>query len=96
VRQVRTAGLLAAVDLVPDRSTEDRWDPSLRVAERVYQAAMAGGLLVLPGSGNVDGVRGEHITLAPPFVTSDDELAAMVDRLAGAIDRVSAGLRGAR
>jgi adenosylmethionine-8-amino-7-oxononanoate aminotransferase len=96
VRQVRTAGLLAAVDLVPGRHAEDRWDPSLQVAEQVARAAFAAGLLVLPGSGNVDGVRGDHVTLAPPFVTSDDELAEMVHRLAGAIERVSVSLEGAR
>jgi len=33
-----------------------------------------------------DGTNGDAIVLGPPFVITDDELAAVVDRLAEAIE----------
>ena len=31
---------------------------------------------------------GEHVLLAPPFIVGEDEIGAIVDRLAAAIDAV--------
>ena len=35
---------------------------------RVKKAAMARGLMVYPMGGTIDGVRGDHVLLAPPFI----------------------------
>ena len=48
---------------------------------------MKEGLCVYPSSGTIDGTRGDHVLLAPPFTISDDELATAVDRLATVVDR---------
>ena len=42
---------------------------------------MARGLMVYPMGGTIDGQRGDHVLLAPPFIVTDDELDAIVDRL---------------
>jgi adenosylmethionine-8-amino-7-oxononanoate aminotransferase len=47
---------------------------------------MARGLMTYPGGGTVDGRRGDHIVLAPPFNVTEDVLGLIVDRLAGAVD----------
>ena len=47
---------------------------------------MARGLMVYPMGGTVDGNQGDHIVLAPPFITSETELAAIVERLRDSID----------
>ena len=49
-------------------------------------AAFARGLLVYPMGGTVDGRYGDHILLAPPFITTDADLTQIVDRLADAVD----------
>jgi adenosylmethionine-8-amino-7-oxononanoate aminotransferase len=36
--------------------------------------------------GAIDGRRGAHVLLAPPFIVSDAELALVVERLRAAID----------
>jgi adenosylmethionine-8-amino-7-oxononanoate aminotransferase len=36
--------------------------------------------------GTIDGARGDHVLLAPPFIISDDELDLLVERLVEAID----------
>ena len=40
----------------------------------IKREAMARGLMVYPMGGTIDGARGDHVLLAPPFIISDDEL----------------------
>jgi adenosylmethionine-8-amino-7-oxononanoate aminotransferase len=49
---------------------------------------MARGLMVFPGAGTIDGVRGDHVVIAPPFIATDSDLADIVARLADALDAV--------
>jgi adenosylmethionine-8-amino-7-oxononanoate aminotransferase len=46
---------------------------------------MAQGLMVYPMGGTIDGVRGDHVLLAPPFIAGDDDLDRIVERLAVAL-----------
>jgi adenosylmethionine-8-amino-7-oxononanoate aminotransferase len=36
--------------------------------------------------GTIDGQRGDHVLLAPPFIVTDAELEVIVDRLGAALD----------
>jgi adenosylmethionine-8-amino-7-oxononanoate aminotransferase len=36
--------------------------------------------------GTIDGQRGDHVLLAPPFIVTDADLDAIVHRLAKALD----------
>jgi adenosylmethionine-8-amino-7-oxononanoate aminotransferase len=36
--------------------------------------------------GTIDGRRGNHILLAPPFIIDDDHVAELVEKLGQAID----------
>jgi adenosylmethionine-8-amino-7-oxononanoate aminotransferase len=47
---------------------------------------MARGLLVYPMGGTIDGTVGDHITLAPPFTVTEEELAMIVARLGEAVE----------
>jgi adenosylmethionine-8-amino-7-oxononanoate aminotransferase len=89
VGDVRGRGLLLALELVADRPTRACFDPRLGVSLRVRDAALECGLLVYPGSGTVDGARGDHILLAPPYNVSDIELDLIVARLAQALECVA-------
>ena len=48
--------------------------------------AMARGLMVYPMGGTVDGKKGDHILLAPPFIIESDAVDTIVDGLGLAID----------
>ena len=87
VGDIRGRGLFWGVELVSDRATKQWFDPSRKLHARIKAEAMAEGLMVYPMSGTVDGVRGDHILLAPPFIASEDELAQIVQRLGVAVDR---------
>jgi adenosylmethionine-8-amino-7-oxononanoate aminotransferase len=93
VGDIRGRGLFWGVELVADRSTKQWFDPARKLHARIKAEAMVEGLMVYPMSGTVDGVRGDHVLLAPPFVSSEDELALLVRRLGVAIDRAIASTR---
>ena len=86
VGDIRGRGLFQAVELVEDRSTKEPFDPSLKLHAKVKKAAMARGLMVYPMGGTIDGQRGDHVLLAPPFIVTEEQIGDIVDRLGSAID----------
>ena len=92
VGDIRGRGLLVALELVADRAGKAPFDPTHKLNLRIKEAALARGLACYPGGGTVDGVRGDHVLLAPPFITSAEEIALIVDRLGAAVDDALTGL----
>jgi adenosylmethionine-8-amino-7-oxononanoate aminotransferase len=86
VGDVRGRGLFHGVELVLDRSSKEPFDPKLKMHARVKREAMARGLLVYPMGGTADGVRGDHVLIAPPFIIDSAEIDMIVERLGEAID----------
>jgi adenosylmethionine-8-amino-7-oxononanoate aminotransferase len=86
VGDIRGRGLFQAVELVEDRSTKTPFDPVRKLHARVKKAAMARGLMVYPMGGTIDGQRGDHVLLAPPFIVTAEQIGEIVDRLGSAID----------
>jgi len=86
VGDVRGRGLFVGVELVADRDSKQPLDPARRTHSRVKSEAMQHGLLVYPMGGTVDGRQGDHILIAPPFISTAADIDAMVERLAPAID----------
>ena len=39
-----------------------------------------------PMGGTIDGARGDHVLLAPPFIVTDEELDLLIERLVEAVD----------
>lgn len=92
VGDIRGRGLFWGVELVKAKNTKVPFDPSLKLHARVKKEAFARGLMVYPMGGTVDGLYGDHILLAPPFIASDAELALVAKQLAVAVDAaISAG-----
>jgi adenosylmethionine-8-amino-7-oxononanoate aminotransferase len=86
VGDIRGRGLFLALELVRDRASKEPFDPALKVHARVKRAALDAGLMCYPMGGTIDGMRGDHVLLAPPFIIGDDELDLLVERLATALD----------
>ncbi len=91
VGDIRGRGLFQAIELVRDRASKEPFDPKLKLAARIRQEAMAVGLMCYPMGGTIDGARGDHVLLAPPFIVTDEELDLLIERLAEAVDRAVAG-----
>jgi adenosylmethionine-8-amino-7-oxononanoate aminotransferase len=88
VGDIRGRGLFRGIELVKDRTTKVPFDPSLSVAAKIKKAAFAEGLICYPMSGTIDGRRGDHILLAPPFIIEDDQIDELTDKLERAINTV--------
>ena len=85
VGDVRGRGLFVGVELVRDRDTKATFDPALKLHAAVKREAMQRGLMVYPMGGTIDGVHGDHILIAPPFVCTAQQIDTIVERLSGAI-----------
>jgi adenosylmethionine-8-amino-7-oxononanoate aminotransferase len=85
VGDIRGRGLMQAIELVEDRSTKTPFEPARRLHARIKTQAMARGLMVYPMGGTLDGARGDHVLLAPPFISTEADLDQIVDRLAQSV-----------
>jgi adenosylmethionine-8-amino-7-oxononanoate aminotransferase len=92
VGDIRGRGLFWGVELVQDRGSKAPFDPAAKLHARVKRECMARGLMTYPMPGTIDGRRGDHVLLAPPFIVEESHLELVVDRLHGAIDAAIASL----
>jgi len=83
VGEVRGVGLVAAVELVSDKSTHENFDPALGVGAYCMARAQDHGLLIRA-------LAGDALAFSPPLVISEDEVGMIVDRFGKALDDTAA------
>jgi adenosylmethionine-8-amino-7-oxononanoate aminotransferase len=88
VGEIRGLGLLLGIEFVQDKSTREPFPKEQNIAERIRQAALNENVLTYPTQGCVDGVNGDHILLAPPFIISQQESAQVARVLHSALQKV--------
>jgi adenosylmethionine-8-amino-7-oxononanoate aminotransferase len=93
VGDARGRGLFLGLELVADRDTKQAFDPKRKLHARVKQEAMARGLMVYPTGGTVDGIAGDNVLLAPPFIVDRPTVDTIVERLGDAIDAATVAAR---
>lgn len=86
VGDMRGRVMFRGLELVVDRTSKEPFDPALKLHARIKAEAMHRGLMCYPAGGTIDGTRGDHILLAPPFVVGEKEIDLIVERLGEAID----------
>jgi adenosylmethionine-8-amino-7-oxononanoate aminotransferase len=86
VGDVRGRGLFQAIELVADRASKEPFDPARKLHAQIKEESMARGLMVYPMGGTVDGKRGDHVLLAPPFIVDGEAIDTIVERLGDAVD----------
>jgi adenosylmethionine-8-amino-7-oxononanoate aminotransferase len=86
VGDVRGRGHFWGIELVADRATKAPFAASLKLNARIKKAAMARGLMVYPMGGTADGLAGDHVLLAPPFIADAAAMDTIVERLGDAVD----------
>jgi adenosylmethionine-8-amino-7-oxononanoate aminotransferase len=85
VGDIRGRGLFWALELVQDRAAKRPFDPGRRLHARIKQAALDAGLLCYPMGGTLDGVQGDHVLLAPPFIIEAPQIGEILDKLERAL-----------
>jgi adenosylmethionine-8-amino-7-oxononanoate aminotransferase len=93
IGDIRGRGLFWALELVSDRVSKQPFDPAAKLHARVKREAMERGLMVYPMGGTVDGIKGDHILLAPPFIVEAAQVDAIVERLGAALEAALANVR---
>ena len=89
VGDVRGRGLFRGVEIVQDRYTREPFDPNLGVNKQIKKSALEAGLICYPMGGTIDGQRGDHVLLAPPFIIEDDQVIELVEKLSIAVDKAT-------
>ena len=88
VGEIRGRGLFWALELVEDRASKRPFEAQRRVGARLKLQALENGLMCYPMAGTLDGVSGDHVVLAPPYIITEAQLDEIVDKLARSIEQV--------
>ncbi|KZM50984.1 aspartate aminotransferase family protein [Labrenzia sp. OB1] len=86
VGDIRGRGLFQAIELVENKETKAPFDPALKIHAHIKREAMQRGLMVYPMGGTIDGRNGDHVLIAPPFISTRSDIETIVDRLGAAVD----------
>jgi len=91
IGDIRGRGLFIGIELVANKETKQPFDPKLKLHAKIKKQAMENFLMVYPMGGTIDGVQGDHILLAPPFIINEDHVSQIVSRLTKTIQSVCTG-----
>ena len=92
VGDVRGRGLFAGVEYVRDKETKEPFDPGGKVNALIASTAFQKGLIIYPGGGGADGIRGDHSLLAPPFIITENQIDELVRILDETIEEVEGSI----
>ena len=92
VGDIRGRGLFYGVEFVRDKGTKGTFEPGVEFGYRVQRRAFELGVALYPGVATVDGVRGDHVLLAPPYTVSEDEVREIVRVVREAYEDVERGV----
>ncbi|GLQ05791.1 adenosylmethionine-8-amino-7-oxononanoate aminotransferase [Sneathiella chinensis] len=84
IGDIRGRGLFLGLEIVEDKETKAPFDPARKINAKVKAAAMDAGLMCYPMGGTIDGQRGDHVLLAPPFIIEASHVDEIVSKLAQA------------
>lgn len=90
VGNIRGRGLFWAVEFVKDQETKETFDLKQRFGLRIQERAFEKGVALYPGAGTVDGKRGDHVLLAPPFTTTEEQLRKICSVFREAVEEIEA------
>jgi adenosylmethionine-8-amino-7-oxononanoate aminotransferase len=81
VGDVRGKGLMTAIEFVKDQKTKEPFPRTEKVTEKVIDLAFENGLVLYPGTGFVDGGRGDMVMVGPPFVITEAQIDEIIEIL---------------
>ncbi len=90
IGDIRGRGHFIALELVKDRQRKTPFPAAHRLFFKIRQQALANGLICYPVGGNVDGIDGDVVILAPPYNATDAELVEIVEKTALSVKQVLA------
>jgi len=92
VGDIRGRGLFFALEMVKDRTQKLPFDARYQVNDRIKRHALDVGLGVYPAGGTIDGRSGDHVLIAPPYISTAPDIERILGLLARAIDNALDGV----
>jgi 4-aminobutyrate--pyruvate transaminase len=87
VGEVRGVGLIAAVELVADKATREKFNPPGKVGLHLFARAHENGLIIR--------AIGDVIAFCPPLIITEEQVRDMVERFRITLDETAEWLRDA-
>jgi adenosylmethionine-8-amino-7-oxononanoate aminotransferase len=90
VGDIRGKGLFWGIEFVRNKDTKEPFDPKLAMAQRVSDCALSPpyNMTAYPGGGTLDGVSGDHIILAPPYIVTKEDVDHITQVISDVINEV--------
>ena len=85
VGDIRGRGMFIGVEFVVNKGSKESFDPASKIHRKIQKTAMEIGLLCYGMGGTVDGKRGDHILLAPPYNIDDVEEQELIEKFVDAV-----------
>ncbi len=85
VGDVRGKGLLIGVEFVKDKMKKTPFPRGKKYVEAFIAKALDRGLVLWPNIGQADGMNGDLVLVAPPFVIQEDEITLIRDKIESAL-----------
>jgi len=95
VGDIRGKGFMIGLELVKDRHTKEPFPVERGITKLVSETAWKRGLIIYPASSNgqVQGIAGDGFMVAPPFITSKEQIDKIVALLDKTLDEVYKKIR---
>ncbi|GMG29534.1 unnamed protein product [Aspergillus oryzae] len=86
----KTNGWALQIEFVKDKSTKEPFSPEMGVAAHIQETGLdpTYGISLYAAAGCVDGTRGDHVLLAPPYNVTKDEIDLIVETTARVLEHV--------
>ncbi|MBI5479953.1 MAG: aspartate aminotransferase family protein [Deltaproteobacteria bacterium] len=92
VGEIRGLGLIIGCEVVRARQGQVPFERERAAAERIVQEAMKRGVNLYFSTAHADGVRGDAIVIAPPYILTEPEADTIVAVFAESLRAVTSGL----
>ena len=94
IGDIRGRGLFWGIEFVQDKAAKKTFEPSWGFGIKVQKRAFEMGVAIYPGMATVDGKRGDHVLLCPPYTVTEEELRVIVEVTKRAVEAESEAWEG--
>ncbi|SEL44656.1 hypothetical protein SAMN05443999_105214 [Roseovarius azorensis] len=88
IGDIRGRGMFRGLEIVEDRATKTPFAPERGISKAVKKAAFEAGLICYPMGGTIDGRRGDHVLIAPPFILTEAQIDELTGKLSAAFAQI--------
>ena len=79
IGEIRGKGLFLGVEFVADKRSKVPFKREKKLVETFFENGFKRGLILLSGTGCADGILGDHVIVAPPFIIDKSGIEEIAD-----------------